>query len=103
MRHEAARRLGTHAILPKRRLAPSLAAVVLLAVLTSACSHRPGPRAAVPSRLVWLDREGKPDSTLGGIHIDIRDPEISPDGSPVTFAAGANGDELWMIDLASGA
>jgi Tol biopolymer transport system component len=84
------------------RLATAAAAAALV-VLAPACAQRATSPGAGPTQLVWVDREGKPGATLGAVHIDIRDPELSPDGSPLTFAAGATGDELWMIDLAKGA
>lgn len=82
-------------------LAP-LAPLVALAVLAPACSRRAASPPAGPTQLVWVDFDGKPGATLGSVHLDIRDPELSPDGTPATFTAGASGEELWSVDPSTG-
>jgi len=79
-----------------------LAALLVLAVLSPACSHRAASPPDGPTQLVWVNREGKPGATFGAVHLGIHDPALSPDGNPVTFTAGAAGEEFWRVDLETG-
>ena len=63
------------------------------------------PVYAAPSRLVWVDRNGKPLGSLGEPALYLR-PRISPDGRKVAVDIqdlAKNSTELWIYDLGTGA
>jgi Tol biopolymer transport system component len=49
-------------------------------------------------QLTWLDRSGKPISTLPQDH-SVVDPLISPDGNSVVGARASGGRDIWVVDL----
>src|SRR5262249_43284627 len=58
--------------------------------------------AAVGSRLVWVDREGKPHGSLGaaGAYADV---QLSPDGRWASASKSAEGHtDVWLFDVARG-
>jgi Tol biopolymer transport system component len=62
------------------------------------------PLYAAPSRLIWVDRNGKPMGTLGEPAIYLR-PRISPDGRRIAVDiqdVGKNSTELWLYDVGTG-
>jgi len=63
------------------------------------------PAYATPSRLVWVDRSGKPQGSLGEPALYLK-PRISPDGRKVAVDIqdlAKSATELWIYDLATGA
>ncbi len=57
------------------------------------------------SRLVWLDREGRTISTLGGAAAFNAMPRVSPDGRRVAAAVGdprTGARDVWIYDVTSG-
>ncbi len=63
------------------------------------------PAFQVPSRLLWLDREGKEVGSVGQPSL-INDPRLSPDGQRVAVAItdlGRDTAEIWIFDADGGA
>jgi len=63
-----------------------------------------GSSLGLPKELTWIDRAGKTTGAVGRAHMNLGSPRLSPDGRRVAFSAGDDGnDDVWSLDLASGA
>ncbi len=66
--------------------------------------YQAGPSALSPSRLVWIDREGKEVATLGDVAA-YGDVQLSSDGRRAAVSllqAESNTRDVWIFDLARG-
>ncbi len=64
-----------------------------------------GPTFATPSRLLWMDRDGKQIGVLGESGL-IQSARLSPDGRRVAVViadSGRDTSEIWIDDIATGA
>jgi hypothetical protein len=69
---------------------------------TGVLAHRSG--AAIPRRLVWVDRAGKTLEALGPPQDDFQiNVELAPDGRQVAVSRNLGGNaDIFLIDVASG-